>query len=259
MLTLASLQAARWCGLIEPRVRSRPGFPIIESCHQGGRSKAAGARRPEHGKFERHLDHWGYATLELYVLFRNHDAGTMNERREHVREIKLPMESEFRFELKAGAPIAIRVKSSRGPFQGPYTSASALPATTWSGRYTPPGQCFGRDLECYVFSQECRAAIYSWESVSAAGKGPGLTPQVLLQATGKTATEYMSEETTMTAYANLHLLEQMRVRAHRSIWQDTRVQTLTNYAVRGPTPAYPLIINLDPGDVRPWFCPVALH
>jgi len=40
---------------------------------------------------------------------------------------------------------------------------------------------------------------------------------VLLQATGKTATEYVSEETTMTAYANLHLLlEQMRVRAHRS-------------------------------------------
>ena len=34
----------------------------------------------------------------------------MNERPEHVREIKLPKESEFRFELEAGAPIAIRVR-----------------------------------------------------------------------------------------------------------------------------------------------------
>jgi len=36
---------------------------------------------------------------------------TMNERPEHVREIKLPKESEFRFELEAGAPIAIRGRS----------------------------------------------------------------------------------------------------------------------------------------------------
>ena len=35
----------------------------------------------------------------------------MNERPEHVREIKLRKESEFRFELEAGAPIAIRVRS----------------------------------------------------------------------------------------------------------------------------------------------------
>ena len=34
----------------------------------------------------------------------------MNERPEHVREIKLLKESEFRFELEAGAPIAIRVR-----------------------------------------------------------------------------------------------------------------------------------------------------
>ena len=104
---------------------------------------------------------------------------------------------------------------------------------------------------------------------------------VLLQATGKTATEYVSEETTMTAYANLHLLlEQMRVRAHRgrrgaapspddeashyglepprvlvvgpeSSGKTTACKILTNYAVRGPTPAYPLIVNLDSGDVCP--------
>ena len=104
---------------------------------------------------------------------------------------------------------------------------------------------------------------------------------MLLQATGKTATEYVSEETTMTAYANLHLLlEQMRVRAHRnnrgaasnpddeashigvepprvlvvgpeSSGKTTACKILINYAVRGPTPAYPLIVNLDPGDVCP--------
>lgn len=113
--------------------------------------------------------------------------------------------------------------------------------------------------------------------------GPGHWPDslVLLQATGKTATEYVSEETTMAAYANLHLLlEQMRVRAHRSrrgaapnpddeashygvepprvlvvgpesSGKTTACKILTNYAVRGPTPAYPLIVNLDPGDVCP--------
>ena len=112
---------------------------------------------------------------------------------------------------------------------------------------------------------------------------------MFLQATGKTATEYVSEETTMTAYANLHLLlEQMRVRAHRSkrgaapnpddeashygvepprvlvvgpesSGKTTACKILTNYAVRGPTPAYPLIVNLDPGDVWSLGYPVALH
>ena len=84
----------------------------------------------------------------------------------------------------------------------------------------------------------------------------------------------------MAAYANLHLLpEQMRVRAHRSrrgaapkpdeeshygvepprvlvvgpesSGKITACEILTNYAVLGPTPAYPLIVNLDPGDVFP--------
>ena len=40
---------------------------------------------------------------------------TMNERPEDVREIKLPKESEFRFELEAGAPIAVRVCSKFVP------------------------------------------------------------------------------------------------------------------------------------------------
>lgn len=57
--------------------------------------------------------HWGYEGLELYALYRNH--WTMNERPEHVREIKLPKESEFRFELEAGTPMAIRVRSKSVP------------------------------------------------------------------------------------------------------------------------------------------------
>ena len=40
---------------------------------------------------------------------------TMNERPEDVREIKLQKESEFRFELEAGAPIAMRVCSKSVP------------------------------------------------------------------------------------------------------------------------------------------------
>jgi hypothetical protein len=36
----------------------------------------------------------------------------MNDRPEHAREIRLPKESEFRFELEAGAPIAVRVRSN---------------------------------------------------------------------------------------------------------------------------------------------------
>jgi hypothetical protein len=77
----------------------------------------------------------------------------------HFGQIKPPKESEFRFELEAGAPIAIRVRSKsprhcpvgcNGPDQ-----VVAGNAEVYSSEMAP-----GRT---YVFSQECRAAIYSWE------------------------------------------------------------------------------------------------
>ena len=67
----------------------------------------------------------------------------MSERPEHVREIKLPKGSEFRFELSS---IARWVYGSDR-----------------SGR----GGVYGSELDpgkTYVFSQEyCRTAVYSWQ------------------------------------------------------------------------------------------------
>ena len=105
---------------------------------------------------------------------------------------------------------------------------------------------------------------------------PGLTPPMFLQGTGKTATEYVSDD----LLRQPPLLEQMRVRAYRSkrgaapnpddeashygvepprvlvvvpksAGNTTACKILTNYAVRGPTPAFPPIANLDLGDVCP--------
>jgi hypothetical protein len=60
------------------------------------------------GKYTR-VQQWARRS-KLWVANYQKCVGTMNERPEHVREIKLPKESEFRFELEARAPIAIRVR-----------------------------------------------------------------------------------------------------------------------------------------------------
>jgi hypothetical protein len=97
--------------------------------------------------------------------------------------------------------------------------------------------------------------------------------------TGQPATEYISEETPMSAYANLHIaLEQMRVRAlaalHGSPISDhggapastsdpprvlvlgpensgktTICKILTNYAVSANQSWAPVLANVDPGSV----------
>jgi len=97
--------------------------------------------------------------------------------------------------------------------------------------------------------------------------------------TGKPSTEYLSDETAMTAYANLHLVfEQMRIRARCAergaepdLTEDadtlghepprvlvigpehsgktTACKILANYAVRGMAACAPLYINLDPSEV----------
>jgi hypothetical protein len=96
--------------------------------------------------------------------------------------------------------------------------------------------------------------------------------------TGHPSTEYVSEETPMAAYANLHIaFEQMRVRALRAVHgspdseddssantdpprvlvlgpensgKTTVCKILTNYAVRAGQDWSPLLVNVDPSDVR---------
>ena len=94
---------------------------------------------------------------------------------------------------------------------------------------------------------------------------------------GHPSTEYVSEETPMVAYANLHIaFEQMRVKALRAIHgspssddgsatttepprvlvlgpensgKTTVCKILTNYAVRAGQDWTPLLVNIDPSEV----------
>jgi len=89
--------------------------------------------------------------------------------------------------------------------------------------------------------------------------------------------EYVSEETPMSAYANLHLaFEQMRIKARRAqrgspsahplteaekqpprvlivgpenSGKTTACKILANYAVRAGQGWIPMLVNLDPGEV----------
>lgn len=95
---------------------------------------------------------------------------------------------------------------------------------------------------------------------------------------GRPSTEYVSEETPMGPYGNLHIaFEQMRVKALRDIHGSPRpndeqeginspprvmilgpdnygktsiAKILVNYAVRAGQGWTPMVVNLDPGDVR---------
>ncbi|KAL4077286.1 hypothetical protein V8B97DRAFT_2004165 [Scleroderma yunnanense] len=121
-------------------------------------------------------------------------------------------------------------------------------------------ELFGAELaegKTYLFAFECKAAIFTWQ--------------------GRPSTEYVSEETPMTAYANLHMaLEQMRVRALRALHgspisdddhnantepprvlilgpensgKTTICKILTNYAVRVGQGWSPILVNVDPSEV----------
>lgn len=98
-----------------------------------------------------------------------------------LREIELSKESEFRFELEAGAPMAIRVRSISGP-------KHCLPVWCNGPDQVVAGnaEVYGSEMapgRTYVFSQECRAAINSWEGcmlemspLRRSAQGTGLTP-----------------------------------------------------------------------------------
>lgn len=98
-----------------------------------------------------------------------------------------------------------------------------------------------------------------------------------LHITGRPSTEYVSEETPMAAYANVHIaFEQMRVRALRALHgspasdddananaeppralvlglensgKTTVCKILTNYAVRAGQNWSPTLVNVDPSEV----------
>lgn len=99
----------------------------------------------------------------------------------------------------------------------------------------------------------------------------------ILHVIGRPSTEYVSEETPMMAYANLHLaFEQMRIRARHAqsgsparpssaetsndpprvlvigpenSGKTTYCKIVANYAVRAGQGWSPILVNLDPGEV----------
>ncbi|KAG7092739.1 Cleavage polyadenylation factor subunit clp1 [Marasmius oreades] len=158
------------------------------------------------------------------------------------KEWVLEPETEYRFELDLGTSLAIKLLRGNA-------------------------EIFGAEMvegKAYLFGQECKAAVFTWVGCT-------------IQVTGQPSTEYVSEETPMTAYGNLHIaLEQMRVRAlakfrgspepearstdapaepprvlvlgPENAGKTTLCKILINYAVRAGQAWSPLLVNVDPGE-----------
>ncbi|TFK76189.1 Clp1-domain-containing protein [Pluteus cervinus] len=166
------------------------------------------------------------------------------------KEWTLEPETEYRFELDPGSSLAIKLVRGHA-------------------------EIFGAELvegKTYLFGSECKAAVFTWQGCT-------------LEVTGHPSTEYVSEETPMTAYANLHIaFEQMRVRALRDVrgsppptdepaasqdpprilvlgpensGKTTVCKILVNYAVRAGQGWSPLLVNVDPGQGG-WAAPGAI-
>ncbi|KAF8633843.1 hypothetical protein AX15_001217 [Amanita polypyramis BW_CC] len=167
-----------------------------------------------------------------------------------IKKWKLEPETEYRFELDPGTSLAIKLVEGYA-------------------------EIFGFELvegRSYLFGSECKAAVYTWQ---------GCTIEVI----GQPSTEYVSEETPMSVYANLHVaFEQMRVRSLRKLHgsppqdgePDTPVEPprvlvlgpensgkttvckiLTNYAVRVGQGWCPIYVNIDPCEGG-WAAPGAI-
>lgn len=161
-----------------------------------------------------------------------------------VKDWVLQPQSEYRFEVDAKRPIGIKVLTGNAEVFGSEMAPGRL----------------------YLFAYECKAALMTWQGCT-------------IQVTGRPATEYVSDETTMASYANLHLaFEQMRIRARRderraidggpemnededdndpprvliigpeNSGKTTACKILLNYAVRGMATCTPLFVNLDPSE-----------
>ncbi|KAH9035396.1 Clp1-domain-containing protein [Lactarius pseudohatsudake] len=168
----------------------------------------------------------------------------------HIKEWVLDRETEYRFELDPGSSLAIRLL--RG-------FAEVFGAELAEGKY-------------YLFGHECKAAVFTWQGCTIE-----MSFATVAHVTGTPSTEYVSDETPMYAYANVHLaLEKMRVRA-LSVHQgsplppgpDAEVDSgpprvlvlgpensgktsvckiLTNYAVRAGQGWTPIYVNTDPSE-----------
>ncbi|KAI3595166.1 pre-mrna cleavage complex ii protein clp1 [Moniliophthora roreri] len=154
---------------------------------------------------------------------------------ESSKEWILEAETEYRFELDPGTSLAITLV--RGD-----------------------AEVFGAEMvegKAYLFGKECKAAVFTWIGCTLKMSQP--------------STEYVSEETPMAAYGNLHIaFEQMRVRALRKFrgspdpdggrgldkdpprvlvlgpensGKTTLCKTLINYAVRAGQGWSPLLVN----------------
>ncbi|EGO21102.1 hypothetical protein SERLADRAFT_372905 [Serpula lacrymans var. lacrymans S7.9] len=167
----------------------------------------------------------------------------------NTKEWVLEPETEYRFELDPGTSLAIKLLDGQA-------------------------EIFGAELVegiAYLFGFECKAAIYTWQ---------GCTLEI-----SNASTEYISEETPMSAYANVHIaFEQMRVRALRALHgspasdddpsanadpprvlvlgpensgKTSVCKILTNYAVRAGQNWSPLLVSVDPSEGG-WSAPGAI-
>ncbi|TBU35506.1 hypothetical protein BD311DRAFT_772602 [Dichomitus squalens] len=160
----------------------------------------------------------------------------------HTRQWTLQPESEYRFELDPNTTLAIKLVSGHA-------------------------EIFGAELaegKAYIFGQECKAAVFTWQGCTIEMSHPSV--------------EYLSDETPMSIYANVHLaLEQMRVRALAAVdgspipedegddaigidpprvlvlgpensGKTSVCKILTNYAVRAGQDWVPIYVNVDPSE-----------
>ncbi|KAI0665305.1 hypothetical protein C8Q70DRAFT_943580 [Cubamyces menziesii] len=168
----------------------------------------------------------------------------------HTKQWTLQPTSEYRFELDPGTTLAIKLVSGYA-------------------------EIFGAELaegKTYVFGQECKAAVFTWQGCT-------------IEVTGHPSVEYLSDETPMAAYANVHIaLEQMRVRAiaaaegsplpagddegssdpprvlvlgPENSGKTSVCKILANYTVRAGQDWAPMLVNVDPSEGG-WAVPGAI-
>ena len=196
------------------------------------------------------------------------------------KEWLLDPQTEYRFELDPGTSLAIKVRL--------LCSRSLLKTSSGFQLTRGHAEIFGFELveaQTYVFGAECKAAVFTWQgcllemSPVASVYGILWRPNFHLPfyVTGRASTEYVSDETPMNAYGNLHIaFEQMRVRALAKVRDHSdskdadppRVlvlgpensgktsvcKILVNYAARAGQAWTPLLANVDPSEVLSLFC-----